>query len=267
MPVTSEDLRFVETVVSRFAGGKNYSYRDDIVSDGMFALAEAVNLWDESPAIREQFPTRAQFLRLVIKRRSIDGIRQRTGRNKDGRNLRREFEDSMLRLDKEIEDGNESILGRFAGEEEDALGEVVVDELLAQLPDREREVVRRSVLEGETEASIARDFGVSEARVSQIRVRALNRLRGEATTPTRWRPDVRTLSDPALRRRPDFGLSDREREILAGMADGRLNRELASSLIISEETIKSHVRSILSKMRARSRTHAVALALREGVIT
>ena len=61
-------------------------------------------------------------------------------------------------------------------------------------------------------------------------------------------------------------LTAREREILQLLADGMSNVEVATRLFISQETVKSHVRHILAKLEADTRTHAVAIALRESII-
>ena len=78
--------------------------------------------------------------------------------------------------------------------------------------------------------------------------------------------------DPALmpaflsgKERDDM-LTGREREILQLLADGMSNADVASKLFISQETVKSHVRHILAKLEADTRTHAVAIALREAII-
>ncbi len=78
--------------------------------------------------------------------------------------------------------------------------------------------------------------------------------------------------DPALmpsflagRDREDM-LTGREREILQLLADGMSNADVAAKLFISQETVKSHVRHILTKLEADTRTHAVAIALREAII-
>jgi NarL family two-component system response regulator LiaR len=66
---------------------------------------------------------------------------------------------------------------------------------------------------------------------------------------------------------PGSDLTAREREVLALMAAGRSNPEIAESLIVSEATVKTHVSHILSKLGAATRTEAVALALQHGLIS
>jgi two-component system, NarL family, response regulator YdfI len=61
-------------------------------------------------------------------------------------------------------------------------------------------------------------------------------------------------------------LTPRETEVLALLADGLGNKEIAHRLNISEHTIKFHIRSILGKLGASSRTEAVSRGLRSGLI-
>ena len=61
-------------------------------------------------------------------------------------------------------------------------------------------------------------------------------------------------------------LTAREREILQLLANGLSNADAAEKLFISQETVKSHVRHILTKLEADTRTHAVAIALRQSII-
>ena len=63
-----------------------------------------------------------------------------------------------------------------------------------------------------------------------------------------------------------FQLTARERDVLALMAEGRSNKEIARSLGISVHTAKFHVGSLLDKLDATGRTDAVAHAARRGVI-
>jgi DNA-binding NarL/FixJ family response regulator len=77
--------------------------------------------------------------------------------------------------------------------------------------------------------------------------------------------------DPALMpafltKEREHMLTAREREILQLLADGMSNADVAGKLFISQETLKSHVRHILSKLEADTRTHAVAIALRQAII-
>jgi DNA-binding NarL/FixJ family response regulator len=58
----------------------------------------------------------------------------------------------------------------------------------------------------------------------------------------------------------------RELEVLQLVADGLVNRDIALRLVLSEETVKSHVRHLLAKLQARSRAHAVAVGFRRGLI-
>jgi len=61
-------------------------------------------------------------------------------------------------------------------------------------------------------------------------------------------------------------LSERERQVLQYIANGRSNKEIGQVLYISENTVKAHVKSILTKLDAMGRTEAVAIALQRGLI-
>jgi len=63
-----------------------------------------------------------------------------------------------------------------------------------------------------------------------------------------------------------FDLTEREREVLALLVQGLNNPEIAERLVVSRSTIKFHVSSILSKLGVASRTEAVALAVKEGLV-
>ena len=59
----------------------------------------------------------------------------------------------------------------------------------------------------------------------------------------------------------------RELEVLQLVSEGLINREIGTRLFLSEETVKSHVRHLLAKLRARSRAHAVAVGFRLALIS
>lgn len=67
-----------------------------------------------------------------------------------------------------------------------------------------------------------------------------------------------TLQAPAL--------TEREFEVLKLLGQGKSNREIAETLVISERTAKFHVSSILSKLGANNRTEAVSIAVQQGLI-
>lgn len=82
--------------------------------------------------------------------------------------------------------------------------------------------------------------------------------------------------DPAVARRltkemvsPPSGVSaltERERNVLILVANGRSNREIADELTISERTARTHVSNMLRKLQLRSRTQAALVAVREGLV-
>lgn len=69
---------------------------------------------------------------------------------------------------------------------------------------------------------------------------------------------IRTLAAPPRTATP---LSRRELEVLRLVSEGLGTHEIARALFVSDETVKTHVARILRKLHARSRAHAVAIAL------
>ncbi len=61
-------------------------------------------------------------------------------------------------------------------------------------------------------------------------------------------------------------LTEREVQILQLLAEGKSNRSIAQSLFISESTVKSHLKSLFTKLDATSRAEAIALAARKGLV-
>ena len=76
---------------------------------------------------------------------------------------------------------------------------------------------------------------------------------------------VRQVRDGGQARPLDV-LSPRERDVLAGLARGRSNRQIARALGLGEETVKSHVSSILAKLNLADRTQAAIFGLQQGLV-
>jgi len=64
----------------------------------------------------------------------------------------------------------------------------------------------------------------------------------------------------------DEALSAREIEVLQRVANGNSNKQIAVQLMVSEDTVKSHIRNVLAKLSANDRTHAVTIAIKRGII-
>lgn len=84
------------------------------------------------------------------------------------------------------------------------------------------------------------------------RIHAINRRRRQVAAPS---------SDEAN------PLSEREKDVLSLIACGLSNGDIAEKLFLSNETVKSHVKSILTKLHAKDRTQALVLALQAGFVT
>lgn len=63
----------------------------------------------------------------------------------------------------------------------------------------------------------------------------------------------------------EMGITQRESEVLRAMVDGLNNKAVAEQLVITEDTVKTHVRSIFRKLGVTDRAQAVSVALREGI--
>src|SRR5581483_9532225 len=67
--------------------------------------------------------------------------------------------------------------------------------------------------------------------------------------------------------KPAVELTGREQEVLRQLALGRTNHEIAQALMISDETVKTHVGNILTRLQLAHRTQAVIYALKKGLIS
>ena len=89
---------------------------------------------------------------------------------------------------------------------------------------------------------------------------------GGAAMDARIARRVLELFAARLAPRTDYGLSDREREILHLLVDGRTKRQIAEALHLSPHTIDGHIRNIYGKLHVHSRSAVVAKALRERLV-
>ncbi|GAS86386.1 response regulator containing a CheY-like receiver domain and an HTH DNA-binding domain [Mycolicibacterium brisbanense] len=140
--------------------------------------------------------------------------------------------------------------------------------------DPDRKVVMLSVYDDEQYLFQALRVGASGYLLKSISsndlVRQLDLVRsgGNALDPGLA---ARAADTAARLKRDEFwpgarqGLTQRESEILSYMVTGLSNRGIANKLVIGDETVKSHLRSIYRKLGVADRTSAVATALREGI--
>jgi DNA-binding NarL/FixJ family response regulator len=108
----------------------------------------------------------------------------------------------------------------------------------------------------------ARGYALKTGSMSEL-VGAIERVAGGGTYVDP-RLDRVLLSERSTSRLPQ--LSPRERQITHLMAEGRTAEAIGSELGVSVETVRTHVRNVIRKLRARNRVHAIAIALERGEI-
>ena len=108
---------------------------------------------------------------------------------------------------------------------------------------------------GSRRSSAARRSFSSKSLSSETKASCLSRSRSR-----------RFASRPAVPAAPVDVLSDREREVLALVAEGLPNAEIAVELGVAVNTVRNHVRSILEKLGLRNRVQAAVYAVRAGLL-
>jgi DNA-binding NarL/FixJ family response regulator len=150
------------------------------------------------------------------------------------------------------------------------LGDESGIELTARLVDADPS--RRIVLytgSNETETlmkgldSGARGYALKEGTQAELRGALRTVAEGGTYVDPRLHPAL--LSREATEKQPT--LSKREREIMDLLAQGLTGEQVAQRLVLSPETIKTHIRNAMNKLEANTRVHAIAIALREGFIS
>lgn len=135
------------------------------------------------------------------------------------------------------------------------------------LPDDDR---RRAAVSSDPQASRARataaDVGLAEEEAGEVNAREAA-VERDRLVRERLQHDGHVIRNLAGIPRPTrTEPSARELEVLAHAASGASNSEIAELLFLSPETVKCHMKHVIRKLDARDRTHAVALALRVGLI-
>ena len=150
-----------------------------------------------------------------------------------------------------------------------SLGDDSGIELTADLVDADPE--RRIVLyTGSTDVdqlisgldSGARGYALKEGTPKELTAALETVADGGTYVDPRLRPAL--LSERATR--TQSVLSKRECEIMALLADGLTGEQVAERLVLSPDTVKTHIRNAMTKLEAHTRVHAIAIALREGFI-
>lgn len=150
------------------------------------------------------------------------------------------------------------------------------------------EATRRIVGACDTRVVILTTFDLDEYVYASLRAGASGFILKDAPTDhmlhaIRAAADGHALIDPAVTRRligefvrrpaPDAAkealrlLTDRERDVFAGLARGLSNAEIATQLFLGEATIKTHVGNVLTKLRLRDRIQTVIYAYENGLVT
>jgi DNA-binding NarL/FixJ family response regulator len=109
----------------------------------------------------------------------------------------------------------------------------------------------------------ARGYALKDGTPSELVLALTTVAQGGTWVDPRLRPQL--LSRKATQRLPS--LSPREREIMDLLAQGLTGEQVAERLVLSPETVKTHIRNAMGKLEASTRVHAVAIALREGFIS
>jgi DNA-binding NarL/FixJ family response regulator len=109
----------------------------------------------------------------------------------------------------------------------------------------------------------ARGYALKEGTPSELTGALETVARGGTYVDPRLGPKL--LSRDTTQRMP--ALSKREREIMDLLAQGLTGEDVAERLVLSSETVKTHIRNAMAKLEAHTRVHAVAIALREGFIS
>ena len=141
------------------------------------------------------------------------------------------------------------------------------------------ETTRRALLRRPEVRVIALTASIDEARMMGVlRAGAVGYVRKDAEPETllaavRAVARGKTYIDPSIGRQmlagavPADDLTPRETDVLRHLALGRSNKEIARALAIGDETVKTHVANLLSKLQVENRAQAIVLSLKRGLVS
>lgn len=107
-------------------------------------------------------------------------------------------------------------------------------------------------MEAERREQILAAYRVHSERLAKL---AGHRVRSDG------RPSLTVVAEERPR-----ALTERELEVLALVAEGCTSKEIGQRLFVAEETVKSHISNVLGRLGAHNRAHAVAIAIRRGIL-
>jgi DNA-binding NarL/FixJ family response regulator len=129
---------------------------------------------------------------------------------------------------------------------------------------RNARIIVLSTYAGDVQAAAALRAGASGYLLKNlVRTELLDTIRAIHAGKRRVPPEIATEIAEHV---ADDSLTERETEILKGVAAGKSNKRIAAELDICEGTVKTHMKSILPKLDASDRTHAVMIALKRGIL-
>jgi DNA-binding NarL/FixJ family response regulator len=201
-----------------------------------------------SVVVVEDHPTVREGLCLVLEREGFDVV-ERTGTAQQGHDAIVRARPDVALIDVNLPDGSGVDLTRRLLRRDNRLGVL----LYTGIDDLE-------VLEDALESG-ARGFTLKTSEPETT----LRAVRAVAAGGTFIDPEVRDRlagRDDA----PQKVLTVREREVLGRLAEGHSIEEIAGELVLSTETIRTHVRNAMRKLGAHTRAHAIVVALRRGEI-
>jgi DNA-binding NarL/FixJ family response regulator len=125
-------------------------------------------------------------------------------------------------------------------------------------------IIVLSTYAGDVQAAAALRAGASGYLLKNlVRTELLDTIRAIHAGKRRVPPEIATEIAEHV---ADDSLTERETEILKCVAAGKSNKLIAAELNISDGTVKTHMKSILPKLNASDRTHAVTIALKRGIL-